>query len=158
MIDRRAALLVLALPALLSPALGQAAAQTIQAIQGRGHVSPLLGADVTGVEGVVTTLASMGARRGAFLQDPRAGGDGDTATSDAVFVALPSDLMGEIRPGDLVRVAGRVGEQRGASTGLSVTQIEVRTLERVARDVALPQAVRIGATGRVPPGWIAPPR
>ena len=156
MIDRRAALLVLALPALLSPALGQAAAQTIQAIQGRGHVSPLLGADVSGVEGVVTTLASMGARRGAFLQDPRTGGDGDTATSDAVFVALPPDLMGEIRPGDLVRVAGRVGEQRGASTGLSVTQIEVRTLERVARDVTLPEAVRIGATGRMPPGWIAP--
>ena len=157
MIDRRAALLVLILPALLSPALNRTAAQTIQAIQGRGHVSPLLGADVTGVEGVVTTLASMGARRGAFLQDPRAGGDGDTATSDAVFVALPSDLMGEIRPGDLVRVAGRVGEQRGASTGLSVTQIEVPMLERVARDVALPQALRIGATGRVPPGWIAPP-
>jgi hypothetical protein len=157
MIDRRAALLVLILPALLSPALNRTTAQTIQAIQGRGHVSPLLGADVTGVEGVVTTLASMGTRRGAFLQDPRAGGDGDPATSDAVFVALPSDLMGEIRPGDLVRVAGRVGEQRGASTGLSVTQIEVRMLERVARDVALPQAVRIGATGRVPPGWIAPP-
>jgi predicted extracellular nuclease len=156
MIDRRAALLVLALPLLVSSVPEHLAAQTIQAIQGRGHVSPLLGIDVAEVEGVVTALATMGARRGAFLQDPRIGGDGDTATSDAVFVALPADLMAELRPGDLVRVAGRVGEQRGARTGLSVTQIEVRALERIARDMPLPAAERIGASGRTPPGFIAP--
>ena len=156
MIDRRAAFLVLTLPVLVSPALEELAAQTIQAIQGRGHISPLLGTEVAGVEGVVTALVTMGTRRGAFLQDPRAGGDGDAATSDAVFVALPAEFMAELRPGDLVRVAGRVGEQRGASTGLSVTQIEVRALERVARDMPLPAAVRVGAAGRAPPGLIAP--
>lgn len=53
------------------------AAPSIQQVQGRGHVSPLLGQGVDDVEGVVTAVLSTGSRRGFFMQDARPGGDGD---------------------------------------------------------------------------------
>lgn len=143
--------------AVLLPTLAATAgAETIQAIQGTRHLSPLLGTEVAGVEGVVTAVLSSGTRRGVFMQDPRPGGDGDAATSDAVFAALTPDQIADLRPGDLVRVAGRVAEQRGGSSSLSVTQIEVRAIQRLARDVRLPDPVAIGAAGRAPPDRIAP--
>lgn len=148
----RAAILAIILPALAAPA----TAETIQAIQGARHLSPLLGAEVAGVEGVVTAVLSSGARRGVFIQDPRPGGDGDIATSDALFAALSADQLGDLRPGDLVRVAGRVAERRGSADGLSVTQIEVRTLQRLGRDAPLPDPVGIGNAARAPPDRIAP--
>ncbi|MCW5759543.1 MAG: hypothetical protein KIS90_07230, partial [Phenylobacterium sp.] len=51
-------------------------------IQGASHTSPLLGAHVT-TEGIVTAIDTTGAQ-GFWIQDPT--GDGDDATSDAVFV------------------------------------------------------------------------
>ncbi|MFM8680601.1 MAG: endonuclease/exonuclease/phosphatase, partial [Alphaproteobacteria bacterium] len=134
---------------------GGLAAETIQQVQGRGHVSPLLGVRVEGVEGVVTAVVSSGARRGFFLQDARPGGDGDPWTSDAIFVATGSSTPG-VAPGDAVRVSGLVAEHRGGAGSLSVTQLAQAAIAVVARGVPLPAPTTIGAAGRVPPARIAP--
>ncbi|MBM3481584.1 MAG: hypothetical protein FJX69_20640, partial [Alphaproteobacteria bacterium] len=134
---------------------GGLAAETIQQVQGRGHVSPLLGERVDGVEGVVTAVLSSGARRGFFLQDARPGGDGDPWTSDAIFVATGSTTPG-VAPGDAVRVSGLVVEHRGGGNSLSVTQVAQAAISVVARGVPLPAPTLIGAAGRAPPARIAP--
>ena len=114
-------------------------------IQGRGHRSPLTGDEVSTV-GVVTAVDS-----GIFyLQAP--GGDGDPATSDGLHVE--SGGVGAPSRGDSVRVTGRVEEHvpGGEETeNLSVTRIDATALEVLARDAALPDPVRLGSGGRVPP-------
>ncbi len=113
-------------------------------IQGEGHLSPLAGREVI-TSGVVTAADS-----GLFyLQDP--GGDGDAATSDAVLVesagAPPS-------PGDSLRVTGAVEEHvpGGEQTAnLSVTRIDASEVRVLAEDAALPEPVRLGSPGRIPP-------
>ena len=91
----------------------------IGAVQGRGETSPLLGQMVT-VEGVVTGnfRQNLG---GWFVQDA---GDGDDATSDALFVTAGPQV--ELRSGDRVRVRGRVVEQgeRGSLTALEAERVE----------------------------------
>lgn len=137
----------------LAPSTG--AAPSIQQVQGRGHVSPLLGQDVDGVEGVVTAVLSTGARRGFFMQDARPGGDGDPWTSDAVFVSTGTAAP-MVAPGDVVRVSGRVAEQRGGNDSLSVTQIADSSVVVTARGAPLPAPTIVGAAGRAPPARIAP--
>lgn len=91
----------------------------IGAVQGRGEASPLLGQVVT-VEGVVS--GNLGHDLGGwFIQDA---GDGDDATSDAVFVTAGPHLA--LRPGDRVRVRGRVLEQgdRGPLTAIEAERVE----------------------------------
>jgi hypothetical protein len=76
----------------------------IYEIQGAGHVSAFAGQAVT-TTGVVTAIDTNGAR-GFFIQD--AAGDGDSATSDGIFVftnALPTVAVGQ-----LVQVSGTVSE------------------------------------------------
>ncbi len=91
----------------------------IGAVQGRGETSPLLGRTVT-VEGVVTGnfRQNLG---GWFVQDA---GDGDDATSDAIFVVAGPQT--DLRAGDRVRVRGRVVEQgeRGSLTALEAERVE----------------------------------
>jgi len=78
-------------------------------VQGSGPRSPLVGRRVS-VQGVVTaTFSGPDALGGFFLQDPL--GDGDPATSDAVFIEERPGLAPP-RPGDVLRVVGRVGEAR----------------------------------------------
>ena len=149
----RPAVLLLVLALLRAAAPVQA--QTIQEIQGRGHVSPLLGQRADAVEGVVTAVVATGTRRGFFLQDARPGGDGDAWTSDALFVSTGAQDPG-VAPGDAVRVAGVVGEYRGGAASLSVTQLAAASVQVTARGVALPAPVTIGSAGRAPPDRIAP--
>lgn len=137
----------------LAPSTG--GALSIQQVQGRGHVSPLLGQDVEGVEGVVTAVLSSGSRRGFFMQDARPGGDGDPWTSDAVFVSTGTAAP-MVAPGDAVRVSGRVAEQRGGNDSLAVTQLADASVVVTARGVPLPAPTTIGAAGRAPPARIAP--
>lgn len=93
----------------------------IGAVQGDGDASPLLGRDVV-VEGVVTGnfARNLG---GWFVQDE---GDGNDATSDALFV-LADDAV-QVRSGDRVRVHGRVLEhgddERPTLTALRATRVE----------------------------------
>lgn len=114
----------------------------IPAIQGRGPATPLAGEPVT-TEGVVVAdfEGPAPALRGFYLQDPV--GDGDPATSDALFVfhhVFHHD-RDEVRLGRRVRVAGRADEFHGQ------TQIRARAVRDCGRgapvepvDVTLPLA------------------
>jgi predicted extracellular nuclease len=126
------------------PASGSAIA--IPAIQGRGHISPRIGQVVTTI-GIVTAAT----HNGFYLQDRI--GDGDDATSDALFVFTPNGPG--VTAGDEVRVSGRVTEfipGDSASGNLSITQISASPLVTIlSRHRPLPHPVRLGAGGRVPP-------
>ncbi|PJI84336.1 hypothetical protein BC777_3878 [Yoonia maricola] len=128
---------------------------TIMEIQGAGHVSGLTSATpldpTTGTgSGLVTTGGIVTAvdTNGFYMQDPD--GDGDIATSDAIFVF--TGTVPAVTIGDAVDVSGTVSEfyPGGQSTGnLSTTQIsgdpEVTVL---SSGNALPAAVILGADGR----------
>lgn len=115
---RRARPFVL-LTALLLASAAQAQTQPIGAVQGRDARSPQSGREAT-VEGVVTALRSDG----WFVQD---GGDGDPATSDALFVTgLPAPAVGE-----RVRVRGAVAElDNGRGTRTTLQAVDVAELGR----------------------------
>lgn len=123
----------------------------IHDIQGQAHVSPLAGQNVT-TRGIVTALRNT-AGRGFYLQDPD--GDGNAATSDAVFVFTNSAPT--VAVGQEVLVTGSVSEFRpgGASTAnLSTTQISAQSIQSPS-DVfftnAAVGATRLGAGGRAVP-------
>ncbi|UUZ50003.1 hypothetical protein LP420_07970 [Massilia sp. B-10] len=88
-------------------------AASIAQIQGSGATSPLNNVAVI-TEGVVTHKLA----NGYFLQD--AVGDGDPATSDALFVVSGAPVA----VGDLVRVRGTVSEWRPGSAARTVTQLK----------------------------------
>ncbi len=117
----------------------------IPTIQGAGHTSPFVGQTLRS-NGIVTAVDS----NGYYLQD--AVGDGDIATSDAIFVFTGSAPAVAI--GDAVTVTGRVSEffPGGAATGnLSTTQISATNSLVTSSGNALPAAVVLGAGGRLPP-------
>ena len=118
---------------------------TIPTIQGAAHTSPLLGESVT-TTGIVTAVDS----NGFYLQDPT--GDGDIATSDAIFVFTSS--AASVNVGDQAQVEGTVSEftPGGQSSGnLSITQISSPTITTLSTGNALPAAIIIGTGGRIPP-------
>ena len=118
---------------------------SIGAIQGAGHVSAFVGQQVR-TTGVVTAVDT----NGFYLQDPD--GDGNAATSDAVFVFTGSRPT--VTAGDAVNLTGTVSEfaAGGASAGnLSTTQIGNVTIEVLSSGNPLPQAVLIGPDGLRPP-------
>lgn len=79
---------------------------TIGSVQGSGTATPVAGQTVR-IEGVVVgDFQAAGALGGYFLQDA---GDGDSATSDGIFV-LSSE---EVEVGDTVHVVGTAGENFG---------------------------------------------
>jgi predicted extracellular nuclease len=116
----------------------------IPAVQGRAHLSPLLGCVVRS-RGIVTAVE----RGGFYVQDPA--GDQDPATSDAVLV-----LGGGTRvaPGDEVRFRGVVAESvpGGERTAnLSTTVVAARGIQVLAHGRPLPPPVVLGRNGRAPP-------
>jgi predicted extracellular nuclease/2',3'-cyclic-nucleotide 2'-phosphodiesterase (5'-nucleotidase family) len=115
-------------------------------IQGAGHTSPLVGQTVT-TRGIVTAVDT----NGFYLQDAQ--GDGNIATSDAIFV-FTSSAPG-VTVGTEVQVAGTVSEftPGGVSTrNLSTTQISGNpTITTLSTGNPLPAATIIGTGGRVPP-------
>lgn len=115
-------------------------------IQGAALVSPLVGQAVT-TRGIVTAVDS----NGFYLQDEY--GDGDDATSDALFV-FTGGAPG-VTAGDEVAVSGTVSEftPGGASTGnQSTTQISsVTSIFTVETGQTLPEAVSIGEGGHTIP-------
>jgi uncharacterized protein len=114
-------------------------------IQGKSHISPLLGESVT-TTGIVTAVDS----NGFYLQD--ATGDEDIATSDAIFVFTNSSPS--VAVGDALEVSGTVSEftPGGTSTGnLSTTQISSPNLAVVSSNNTIPTATIIGNEGRIPP-------
>jgi len=121
-------------------------------IQGAGHTSPLLGVTLTAT-GIVTAIDS----NGFYLQDPT--GDGDIATSDAVFVFTGFDAPPGVSVGDEAEVTGTVSEftPGGEDTrNLSTTQLSSSPADVtvLSSSNALPAPVIIGQGGRVPPSEV----
>ena len=114
-------------------------------IQGAGHTSVWVGNEVS-TSGIVTAVAD----NGFYLQDPD--GDGDSATSDAIFVFTGSAPT--VVAGDAIDITATVGEfQAGGDPGnLSVTQLSNATsIVVTSSSNALPAAVVIGPDGITPP-------
>lgn len=115
-------------------------------IQGAGHISDFVGERVL-TTGIVTAVDS----NGFYLQD--ATGDGNIATSDALFVFTGGNPG--VAVGDELDVTGTVSEftPGGVSTrNLSTTQIAGSlTITTLSTGNDLPAAQIIGAGGRVPP-------
>jgi uncharacterized protein len=97
---------------------------SIPQIQGSGSASPLAGQSVT-TRGVVTKLLN----NGFFMQDPV--GDGDTSTSDGIFVF--TSTAPTVSLGQELRVSGTVGEF--APNGVSVAYQPVTQLTGVTSSV-----------------------
>jgi len=117
-------------------------AASIPQVQGAAHRSPLQGMSVV-VRGVVSAVDAGG----FYLQDPL--GDGDPATSDAVFVFTGS--APGVAIGDDVEVTGGVSEfvpGGAASRNLSLTQIVQPSLRVLGAALALPAPVVLGRGGR----------
>lgn len=125
-------------------ALVAAADLRIHDVQGTAHVSPVVGQDVEGVEGIVTAVSSQG----FFLQDPL--DDGDPRTSEGIRVASSA----KVTVGDRVVVAGSVREARPgcaacsaldeAYANLAVTEIASTSVVVSEHGMALPPPVVVG--------------
>ncbi|MFF3611249.1 endonuclease/exonuclease/phosphatase family protein [Streptomyces sp. NPDC002580] len=116
----------------------------IHDIQGTTRTSPLAGAKVTDVSGIVTGVRTYGSSKGFWLQDPTP--DADPATSEGVFVFTSS--APKVAVGDAVTVAGTVSEfvPGGVSTGnQSVTEITKPTVTVVSSGNAVPAATVVDA-------------
>ncbi len=121
-------------------------ATLISEIQGAGHISPLNGQSVT-TTGIVTAVDFDG----FYLQDVT--GDGNNATSEAIFVSSPP-LTLTVAVGDSLELTGTVSEvfPGGESSGnLSTTQINSEDITVISNGNPLPAATIIGTGGRVPP-------
>jgi VCBS repeat-containing protein len=116
-------------------------------IQGAGHISAYDGQTVS-TQGVVTAIDTTGSR-GFWIQDPN--GDGNDATSDAIFVftnAIPT-----VHVGDLVKVSGTVDEYNGGvATNLSITEITAPTISVIGTGTVT--ATVLGAGGRAIPNTV----
>ncbi|MBT8199199.1 MAG: ExeM/NucH family extracellular endonuclease [Acidimicrobiia bacterium] len=86
----------------------------IHEIQGTGATSPLVGVEVI-VEGVVVgdfqdDVGSDGDLNGFFIQEEDVQADGDSLTSEGIFVFEGSDPLVDVAVGDLVEVTATVAE------------------------------------------------
>ena len=153
---------------LAAPGAFAAAGETIMQIQGTAHRSPLADQRVAGVHGIVTLRAG----NGFYLQDPA--GDGDPATSDALFVFTRS--APSVATGDHVEVSGTVFEYRpdcnspanpeaetcspqsAAFHNLSVTELVSPSIVVRAAGAPLPPVTWIGGPGALPPARISAAR
>ena len=122
---------------------------TISEIQGSGDVSPLLDTTVL-TSGIVTRVLidPDGDDSGFYIQTPDAQTDGDSATSEGVFVltgSAPQNSLGNlVAVGDAVEVIGTVQERFGQTTVSvdSSTNIDFQSADNV-----LPEAVQVSLPG-----------
>jgi VCBS repeat-containing protein len=120
-------------------------ALAIYEIQGEGHSSAYAGQTVI-THGIVTATDT----NGFYLQD--ALGDGNSRTSDAVFVF--TGTAAAVAVGDALTLTGVVQEFSGAEGSLSVTEIANASFTIVSSGNALPAAVLIGVGGVLPPSQV----
>ncbi|MBI5348421.1 MAG: endonuclease/exonuclease/phosphatase family protein [Chloroflexi bacterium] len=142
-------------PTIAAPTLASAVAPTksagtaIHDIQGAGHISPLAGKTVKGVQGIVIAIRSDG----FYMQDSNS--DNDEATSEGIFVFTTT--LPKVKIGDLVNVEGDVKEfyPRDIATGdLPITEIIKPTFTVVSSGNKLPDPIIIGTGGRIPPNKV----
>lgn len=124
----------------VDPILGEPVDAAIFEIQGAGHVSPFVGETVR-TTGVITAVVE----EGFYLQDPT--GDGNEATSDAIFVE--SAVASDVTVGNQIEVVGVVEE--AVSGGLGVTQIAIPSITVLEESADLPAPTLVGGDGRVVP-------
>ncbi len=112
-------------------------ATRIHAVQGISNVSPLAG-QLHVLEGVVVGdfQNPTNALGGFFLQEEPNHQDGDTATSEGIFV-FDNGAGVEVKVGDLVRVRGEVDEQFGMTQLENVTGATVCMMGVPSTPVAL---------------------
>ncbi|MEU3318461.1 endonuclease/exonuclease/phosphatase family protein [Streptomyces sp. NPDC006785] len=122
----------------------------IHDIQGTTRVSPLAGAAVTGVPGVVTGVRTSGSR-GFWIQETAP--DGDPRTSEGLFVYTGSTAPA-VQAGDMVLVSGKVAEYYPGSATQSITQITGPRVTVLSSGNALPAPVVLDA--RSVPGRYVP--
>lgn len=123
----------------------------IHHIQGAAHVSPFMGAAVSGVDGVVTVVTY----NGFYLQEAPGDADNSDATSEAIFVFTGS--APSVVAGDAVVVDGTIAEfyPGGISSGnLPTTEIDADTVTWLSSGNPLPPAAILGNGGRIPPAMI----
>lgn len=121
---------------------------TIMQIQGEAHLSAYNGQEVE-TSGVVTVVGG----NGFYLQDPI--GDGNDATSDAIFVFTGSAPA--VTVGDSLAIVATVAEfyPGGFSSGnLATTELTNATITVTSSGNALPAPVVLGVNGRIPPNTI----
>jgi predicted extracellular nuclease len=110
-------------------------------IQGSGTASPIVGTTVN-TEGIVVGDFQGGTNlSGFYVQDPT--GDGNTATSDGIFVFDGSSPAVNVAAGDRVRISGTVAETFN-NTRINPTLIQICSTGNmlpVATVVDLPEAV-----------------
>jgi predicted extracellular nuclease len=106
-------------------------------IQGSGASTPLAGQSVTTRGVVVGDYEGTTGLRGFYLQDVT--GDGNPATSDAVFVFDFSN-SNRVRVGDLVVVTGTAGENQGQTQVSASTITTCGTGTVAATDIVFPAA------------------
>jgi VCBS repeat-containing protein len=116
----------------------------IYEIQGEGHATPYAGQPVT-TTGIVTGVIG----NGFYLQDPS--GDGNTRTSDAIFVF--TSTAPAVAVGDAVEVRGTPQEFVPGADSLSITELVASNANITVQSHGngLPAAVLIGTGGVLPP-------
>ncbi|MGR4862563.1 Ig-like domain-containing protein [Caulobacter sp. LARHSG274] len=116
-------------------------------IQGAGHTSAYVGQTVS-THGVVTAIDTTGSR-GFYIQD--ATGDGNDATSDAIFVF--TNAAPTVHVGDLVQVSGVVDEYNGGvASNLTITEIKAPTVSVIGTGEV--SATVLGTGGRAIPNTV----
>ncbi len=101
----------------------------IHDVQGSGSASPLAGKTVA-IEGIVVgdfqdAVGANGDLNGFFVQEEDADADGESATSEGIFVFQGSNPAVDIAIGDHVRVEGPVSEFNGLTEITSFSGVSV---------------------------------
>ncbi len=124
--------------------------RSIGVIQGLGHTSSFVG-QVVRTEGVVTAIDS----NGYYIQSAIGASDGDSRTSDGLFVFTSTAPAG-VAVGDLLRVDGTIAEFRpgGAGGANNLTTTELVSATSVKLGTAGIEAVIIGNGHYAPPAAI----
>ncbi|MHC1749950.1 MAG: DUF6359 domain-containing protein [Cellulosilyticaceae bacterium] len=127
-------------------------------IQGKGHTSPFVSAEVKNIKGVVTAIDKT---FGFYIQSVTP--DDDDDTSEGIYIKYDSKKI-TYKPvkGDLVAVDGVVEEGIGHTTNpnsnndvqLTVTQVRASKVESKNEKVELPKAIVVGEGGRIAPNKI----
>ncbi|MGA9773172.1 MAG: endonuclease/exonuclease/phosphatase family protein [Blastocatellia bacterium] len=128
----------------------QAAKIKIHNIQGSGAVSPLASQTVT-TSGIITAIKNDG----FFIQEPNAGIDSNSETSEGIFVFTQNAPPLSLAAGDSVDVTGAVVEFRPQSDPLGQPLTEISNPSNVtvlSKNNALPAPVALTADDLDPAG------
>ncbi len=129
-------------------------ATTISAIQGAGAESPILGNTVI-TRGIVTGIRT----NGFFIQSTAADVDGNTMTSEGLFVFTSSAPPAPAVIGNYVQVTGTVSEFGSSSAppgSFKATQLVSPTVTPLGSGFALPAPVTLTAAGFATLGGLEP--